>query len=553
LKNGLIFAEVVFEGSGGICMSNKLKFKLEKVTSTGRENLGTRKITVLDAPVFYTTNNPIATNSSAVGTRIYRYDESNTSSPLSNNAPIPTTTPAIATLELGDTVMVNMERTTFSMVFDIKTGSSIVLTPEDSVHICMETIREAEVCKRCGVHGTDLVLSGNPDPDCPYPNRGGDKVACYKRDSKAGNWEAWIIDDRDCQPYRIVQMPDGRWWFAQSLNFHDQSGYPINGTPREKPVFKSGTNSTQDVSSNSILNTAWCPGGPTGAVSPSTTSTGNSAWGSGAKEDCVTYGALYPWATAMSRDGDATTDADLEYAVSAGQEGTRRGICPKGWYIPSRYDWGKMLNLVENYCTPPNSTPCPSDGSNDDDPTQNNKTSPCFHNYKDVTTNVWAASSCAFKDLLATDVAPARNGVNDALLNGFVTNYADTTRAEAFMPGSELSSPSTIRTYARTNDPRWNYYLPQTAGTDKYGFSIKPSAVRDAAGSNQVIHRGEFAGFWTSSHASATLDPTYTTTANAYLVGFRYNYHHNADFNYGVMSWAWDKKHGLSVRCIAQK
>ncbi|MDR0582499.1 MAG: hypothetical protein LBG31_06015 [Prevotellaceae bacterium] len=42
---------------------------------------------------------------------------------------------------------------------------------------------------------------------------------CQKRTSGAGNWQAYIRDSRDSEIYRIVLMPDNKWWLAQNLKY----------------------------------------------------------------------------------------------------------------------------------------------------------------------------------------------------------------------------------------------------------------------------------------------------------------------------------------------
>jgi uncharacterized protein (TIGR02145 family) len=42
---------------------------------------------------------------------------------------------------------------------------------------------------------------------------------CQQRTSGAKNWEAWIKDTRDAELYRIVLMPDNKWWLAQNLKY----------------------------------------------------------------------------------------------------------------------------------------------------------------------------------------------------------------------------------------------------------------------------------------------------------------------------------------------
>jgi uncharacterized protein (TIGR02145 family) len=42
---------------------------------------------------------------------------------------------------------------------------------------------------------------------------------CRTRTGGAQNWEAWIKDTRDNKYYRIVYMPDTKWWLAQNLKY----------------------------------------------------------------------------------------------------------------------------------------------------------------------------------------------------------------------------------------------------------------------------------------------------------------------------------------------
>jgi uncharacterized protein (TIGR02145 family) len=42
---------------------------------------------------------------------------------------------------------------------------------------------------------------------------------CQQRPSGAGNWEAWIKDTRDNELYRIVFLPDTKWWTAEEMRY----------------------------------------------------------------------------------------------------------------------------------------------------------------------------------------------------------------------------------------------------------------------------------------------------------------------------------------------
>jgi len=55
---------------------------------------------------------------------------------------------------------------------------------------------------------------------CPYT--GSDLFVdtahvCRQRITGAKNWQAWIRDSRDSELYRIVRMPDNKWWLAQNV------------------------------------------------------------------------------------------------------------------------------------------------------------------------------------------------------------------------------------------------------------------------------------------------------------------------------------------------
>ena len=66
-------------------------------------------------------------------------------------------------------------------------------------------------------------------------------------------------------------------------------------------------------------------------------SSGNS-WCPDNKESyCNIYGRLYDWATAMN--------IDTKYNSNKwdGSDVKHRGVCPKGWYLPSRAEWDTLV------------------------------------------------------------------------------------------------------------------------------------------------------------------------------------------------------------------
>ena len=56
---------------------------------------------------------------------------------------------------------------------------------------------------------------------------------CQQRASGAKNWEAWIKDVRDNELYRIVYMPDTKWWLAQNLKYAGVGTPSVGCTPDE--------------------------------------------------------------------------------------------------------------------------------------------------------------------------------------------------------------------------------------------------------------------------------------------------------------------------------
>ena len=62
----------------------------------------------------------------------------------------------------------------------------------------------------CIYTGSDLFIDGTH--------------LCQQRATGAQNWEAWIKDTRDSELYRIVFMPDNKWWLAQNVKYNG-SGY----------------------------------------------------------------------------------------------------------------------------------------------------------------------------------------------------------------------------------------------------------------------------------------------------------------------------------------
>ncbi|MDR1226919.1 MAG: hypothetical protein LBK47_08505 [Prevotellaceae bacterium] len=160
---------------------------------------------------------------------------------------------------------------------------------------------------------------------CPY--READLVAgsCVIRTSGAGNWEAKITDPRDGKEYKIVQMPDGNWWFAQNINY-------TSGLKRFSSITQPSVSACVNYSAyyESIY---WCP-------------TPNGSQTTYGHEACDTYGPLYPMTTALATDGLGNSQYINSNSVPSGV----RGICPTGWHVPSSLEFYNLFYCVDGDC-----------------------------------------------------------------------------------------------------------------------------------------------------------------------------------------------------------
>jgi uncharacterized protein (TIGR02145 family) len=222
----------------------------------------------------------------------------------------------------------------YKLMFNMPANISV----QDSPYICVISQVIPFQCRGCGAaQSNPLFTDLDIDTLCPY--RGGDMIACHQR--RVGGittWEGWIQDPRDCNPYRVILMPDGRWWLAQNLNFQKDLMY------RTRAQGNTGTGGTSGE--------YWCPSGGSADSSKSTAMELEYRNNDNAipTVSCNTYGAIYSWYTAMSLNG-RTYNASVgqpSYPTPYGESSVSQGICPDGWYIPSDYDWGYMLNSAED-------------------------------------------------------------------------------------------------------------------------------------------------------------------------------------------------------------
>ena len=133
-----------------------------------------------------------------------------------------------------------------------------------------------------------------PGVFCPY--QGSDLYIdathlCQLRASGAQNWEAWIKDSRDNELYRIVKMPDDKWWLAQNVKLASYNSSTVGN-----------------------------------AISGCT------------KEQCGRY---YKW-----------TQVYASYAGgSSGSTGNVQGICPPSWLLPVGATFSTLANIIGSEST----------------------------------------------------------------------------------------------------------------------------------------------------------------------------------------------------------
>jgi uncharacterized protein (TIGR02145 family) len=121
-------------------------------------------------------------------------------------------------LEAGDTCVYGVNSGGFGIfVENLKSAYNIDNSDKLILHVRGETTPTK--CVGCGPGGSTLLFT-NKDIAGGCPDRGNREfVACHEVKTGYGRnfWEGWIQDGRDCKFYRVVQMPDKKWWMAQNL------------------------------------------------------------------------------------------------------------------------------------------------------------------------------------------------------------------------------------------------------------------------------------------------------------------------------------------------
>ncbi|MBR2210625.1 MAG: fibrobacter succinogenes major paralogous domain-containing protein [Fibrobacter sp.] len=121
-----------------------------------------------------------------------------------------------------------------------------------------------------------------------------------------------LTDSRDGQTYMTVSI-GSQTRTAESLN------YAYTGVPYNYDGYTSDS-------------TSWCY--------------------DNAPANCAKYGRLYTWAAAMDSVGEWSTngkgcgDGKKCSVASAGSATLVRGVCPKGWHLPSYDEWDALFTAV---------------------------------------------------------------------------------------------------------------------------------------------------------------------------------------------------------------
>ena len=113
-----------------------------------------------------------------------------------------------------------------------------------------------------------------------------------------------LYDDRDGQTYKTIKIGNQEW-MAENLNF----------------VAENIQNSSQK---------SYCPMD---------------------LDSCAKYGRYYTWTSAID-----SVSIDTLYSIKCGHGAKKcnldtivvRGVCPKGWHIPSNSEWNDLINFVGN-------------------------------------------------------------------------------------------------------------------------------------------------------------------------------------------------------------
>ncbi len=126
-----------------------------------------------------------------------------------------------------------------------------------------------------------------------------------------------LTDSRDGQTYRTVKI-GGQVWMAENLNYaYTDVPYRFSNEILDRTYISDST--------------SWCYGDD--------------------PANCAKYGRLYTWAAAMDSVGEWSTNGK---GCGYGKECSAspvRGVCPKGWHLPSQSEWEALFTAVGDSST----------------------------------------------------------------------------------------------------------------------------------------------------------------------------------------------------------
>lgn len=188
-----------------------------------------------------------------------------------------------------------------------------------------------------------------------------------QRTEGAKNLVAWIKDSRDGKSYRIVKMPDNRWWMAENLNYqkdlvmNERSDYAnsskvenpkdgiqgigsfwCNDSVQEWPMYEYENYDTYDYEIKSNLTKAYGLRPSLEVIKDRYPGAKGSRNQVTTIDSCSKYGAFYTWETATLQNGKGTWNPEnyQDYLKT-------NNICPTGWKLPSDEEWANLLNTIE--------------------------------------------------------------------------------------------------------------------------------------------------------------------------------------------------------------
>ncbi|MCI6438580.1 fibrobacter succinogenes major paralogous domain-containing protein [Fibrobacter sp.] len=184
----------------------------------------------------------------------------------------------------------------------------VVAKDGDTYYICKNKTWETATELEYDTYGwTDgekgEIKAGNVNVDTYYE---------YKNGEWSISSHGFMTDSRDGKTYKTVTIGT-QTWMAENLN------YAYTGVP-----FKHGSYTSDS--------TSWCYDDD--------------------PANCAKYGRLYTWAAAMDSVGTWSTNgkgcgySETCSVASAGSATLVRGICPKGWHLPSNDEWRALFTAV---------------------------------------------------------------------------------------------------------------------------------------------------------------------------------------------------------------